>query len=90
MEKISKNAEKVLYALVGSKMRQYSGKELSEMTGLQTGEVNMAVRELQRAGAIDINIRASSEPYTFTSVAVTPKGRVIIQEKDVGSSGCDT
>lgn len=90
MEQISKNAEKILYALVGSKMRQYSGKELSEMTGLQPAEVNMTVRELQRAGAIDVHIRASSDPYTFTSVAVTPKGRVTVLEKDVKSPGCNT
>ncbi|WP_298666546.1 hypothetical protein [uncultured Methanofollis sp.] len=90
MEQISKNAEKILYALAGSKMRQYSGKELSEMTGLAPAEVSMAVRELQKEGAIDVHIRASSDPYTFTSIAITPKGRVIIQDKDLKTPHCDT
>ncbi|WP_342679251.1 hypothetical protein [Methanofollis sp. UBA420] len=90
MEKISKNAEKVLYALAGSKMRQYSGKEISQMTGLAPAEVSMAVRELQREGVIDVHLRASSDPYTFTSIAITPKGRVAVQERNPKTPGCDT
>lgn len=88
MEKMGKNAEKIMYALVGGTMRQYTGKELSSLTALPPNEVNTAVRELERMGAVDLHIRASSEPYLFSSVALTAKGRVIFQETKM--PGCDT
>lgn len=88
MEQMGKNAEKVMYALIGGTMRQYTGTELSVMTGLPPNEVNTGVRELERAGAVDLHIRASSEPYLFSSIALTAKGRVIFQE--MKTPGCDT
>lgn len=88
MEKMGKNAEKILYALSGGIMRQYAGTELSTMTDLAPNDVNTAVRELERMGAVDLNIRSSSEPYLFTSIMLTAKGRVIVQETK--TPGCET
>ncbi|TAJ43571.1 hypothetical protein CUJ86_10605 [Methanofollis fontis] len=69
-------------------MRQYTGRELGSITGLRPNDLNAAVRELKSAGAVDIHLRSSSEPYTFTSITLTPKGRVIFQESK--APGCDT
>jgi len=85
---MEKNAKKIMYALIGGTMRHYTGKELSTLTNLPPNEVNMAVRELEKMGAVDLHIRASSEPYLFSSVALTAKGRVIFQETKM--PGCDT
>ncbi|QYZ79633.1 hypothetical protein E2N92_09415 [Methanofollis formosanus] len=88
MKKPGKSAEKVLYALVGSAMRQYGGKDLEKMTGLSSHEINVAVRELEEMGAVEVHHRTSGEPYLFTTAKITAKGRAIFQVMAV--PGCDT
>lgn len=88
MKKPEKNAEKVLYALVGSEMRQYTGKDLEGMTALSPQEINMAVRELDEMGAVEVHLRTPQEPYLFTTITLTAKGRAIFQV--MAAPGCDT
>ncbi|QSZ67673.1 hypothetical protein RJ40_09220 [Methanofollis aquaemaris] len=88
MKKPGKNAEKMLYALVGSEMRQYTGRDLERMTGLQSHEINLAVGELEEMGAVEAHHRTSGETYLFTTISLTAKGRAIFQVMAV--PGCDT
>jgi hypothetical protein len=75
-------AKKVLEALAEFAEGEFvNGEQLHKKTGLPPGDLNKAVRELERSLLVDNpDISSESAPYDFEAVQITDFGRQVLEK----------
>lgn len=80
MNPIEKNATELLIILVEDKINETSGKSINELTGFEANDINDAVDYLESIGAIKVLKALRTDPYNFSRIKVTARGKYLFYE----------